>query len=533
MATSHAFVHPRTTLWAQHPALGFALALTAGCGMAYACRGMGYGLEPTPLLLALVGITSVVLYVQKATSVHCPTWLFTLVVALWWWVLGLLSHALWWTRECVAVPPMPCTLSGVVIDQPRHTDTTARLTLALVDVDKPLAGRHVSVWLRLGGRPCPRVGDAVAVTAQWRENRLHAIATTPKDSVQASFSAYQRRQGLVASAFASPWAWQALPDSVAQDYTAHLGWTTRATLTARRWRSHLAARYATLMTDTAAIAIAQSLTLGDRSGLTHDLRQTYSTAGASHVLALSGLHLGIVYGLVMGVLGAWPWGRWGRRGALFVAMAGLWGFAWLVGFPLSVVRSVLMYSLMGLAWWRMEDGFSLNNLGWAGIVILLLWPSAVADVGFQLSFVAVLGILIGLPLWHSYRPRWRVLAWGYDVLAVSLCAQIAVAPLLAYHFHTLPLYFLIANTLVAMLAPMVLALGLATLLAPWEVLAMALAQGLEWSIIALNTSLTHVASWPHSSVSLRLNAWHVALCYASLIFITLIAYRRLSHDRLQ
>lgn len=518
MATRPAFTPRHSTLLTEHPAFGFALALTAGCGLAAAGLVRGYTLQPTPVLVALLCVAAGLCYLHTMTRAKCASSAFALVVALWWGVLGLLWHSLWWQNSQVVLPTQRQTLTGIVVDLPRYTDSTARITLVLTPPDTlpTLYQRRVSLWLRLGNQPRPQVGQALCAHTYWRENHCFAQPTTARDSANANFAAWQRRQGIVASAFASAQAWQLLSDSLAQHLTAQLSWTDRLHLTAMQWRAPLAARYATLLHDTAAIAIAQSITLGDRSLLTSDLRSTYSTAGASHVLALSGLHLGIIYMLIIGGLRLLPLGRYGQRCALVAAIIALWTFSWLVGFPVSVLRSVVMYSLIGLAHWRMEDGFSVNNLGWAAIVVLLVWPAAVADVSFQLSFMAVLGIVVGMPLLRPFRPRWRVLAWAYEMMGVSCCAQLATAPLLVYHFQSFPTYFLVTNSLVALIAPLILALGMATLLLPIPTIEQYIAQALEWCIVTLNTALTHISTWPYHSLYATAHAGQVACCYALL-----------------
>lgn len=497
--------------WQQYPALGFALALALGCAGGYSLLCYGYVLRVVPLFMASMLLLVGLVYFAFAPQVRHASRSFAWGVSMWWSVLGLWVSALWQQADRVAIPHTPQTLMGIVTDIPRHTDTTARVTLTLVaDSVLPIAvGRQVSVWLQGDSVTLPKLGQAMVVSTRWRENKLYST-----DSTQQVFAAWQRRQGIVAMGFAPAHAWYVLPDTTAQRLYAYLAQTARLRLVAMEWRARLAARYATLLRDTTALAIAQSITLGERSLLTPRLKQLYATAGASHVLALSGLHLGILYAVVMGLLALLPLSRGGKRGMLFVALACLWGYAWLVGFPISVVRSVLMFSLMTLARWRMEDGLSLNNLGWAAVVVLLLWPSAVADVGFQLSFMAVLGILVGYPLLRPLRPRWPVVRWLFDALAVSACAQLAVAPLLAYHFHALPSYFLITNLLVALLVPLMLTLGFATLVVPYAPMVEALAYAFESTILCFNNALSTIATWPHSTLALTPSAWQVVLAYS-------------------
>lgn len=214
-------------------------------------------------------------------------------------------------------------------------------------------------------------------------------------------------------------------------------------------RSLLTQQYEDAGLEGEAYAIVSAMTLGDKSAMTKGVRTTYNETGASHVLALSGLHLGIIYWLVTLLM---PGRRW-RLASQVAAILVIWAFALLTGLSTSIVRSATMltvYALMDIGYRRHA---SINVLALTAIIMLAVTPSAIFDISFQMSFMAVLSILLFYPLfygliplhWLQRHPAVRLL-WGS--VALSVAAQIGVAPLIAYYFHRFSTYFLLANAVV-------------------------------------------------------------------------------------
>jgi competence protein ComEC len=244
------------------------------------------------------------------------------------------------------------------------------------------------------------------------------------------------------------------------------------------------------------------MTLGDKSALSRELRDTYSVTGASHVLALSGLHLGILYMLLSFLLQS----RYRQRvWSQAVLVLSIWAFALLVGLPVSVVRSATMISLFAIFSVGHRPHLSVNLLCLAALVILLQNPYALFDVGFQLSFVSVASILLLLPLFTpdplpqaerapapSLFRRFTTAVVG--LLAVSLVAQVGVAPLIAYYFGRFSTYFLLTNLIVLPAAYLILCGSLLMLLVP------IVAPAVLWIVGSLNRLLSVVVQLPLSSI---------------------------------
>lgn len=274
-------------------------------------------------------------------------------------------------------------------------------------------------------------------------------------------------------------------------------------------------------------AVVAAMALGDRSALTKELKETYSKTGASHVLALSGLHLGIIYALLsMLVVGR----RWQMITQVATVLS-IWAFVFLTGMSASVVRSAIMLTVYALLALGHRQKMSVNTLAFTAIVMLLVTPKALFDVGFQMSFMAVFFILLFVPLFYrpfsaEYLMTHRAVSWLWGMVAVSVAAQIGVAPLIAYYFGRFSCYFLLTNFIVIPAATLILYLALGTLFIPSLGVVLASMVGL------LNTTLLYIATIPgatieglHPSVGLTVSIYGVLLAAYYLLWLTVSNFR--------
>ena len=232
-------------------------------------------------------------------------------------------------------------------------------------------------------------------------------------------------------------------------------------------REKLLERFADNGIDGDAYAVIAAMSLGDKSALTRDIKDAYSVSGASHVLALSGLHLGIIYMVFSLFL---PLRRWPALSQLVIILM-VWAFVFLVGMSVSVVRSAIMLTMYGLLSIGNRDKMSINALCFTAIAMLMWNPAWLFDVGFQMSFMAVLAILMFVPLFNDVfsaeflmEHRWVRRIWG--LVAVSCSAQLGVAPLIAFYFGRFSTYFLLTNFIVVPAAFVILWLSLLALVVP-------------------------------------------------------------------
>lgn len=260
-------------------------------------------------------------------------------------------------------------------------------------------------------------------------------------------------------------------------------------------------------------AVIAAMTLGDKRALSRDTKDVYSITGASHVLALSGLHLGIIYAMLTLLFGRW------RRAwlAQTMTLVAVWTYVVVVGMGASVVRSAVMLTVYSLAVVARRDRTQVNTLSFAALCLLAVNPLCLWDIGFQMSFLSVLAILV------CYRPLYDVLPlrgklakalWGMAV--VSLSAQMGAAPLVAYYFGRFPCYFLLVNFVVMPAATVIIYGTVALFLSvPLPTVFLFVSRGLGLVAGWLNGALACLAQLPCASIDgIHLNALQVFLVYA-------------------
>lgn len=255
-------------------------------------------------------------------------------------------------------------------------------------------------------------------------------------------------------------------------------------------------------------AVVAAMALGDKSQLTKELKETYAVTGAAHVLALSGLHLSIIYTLLSLLLCR---RRWQVVSQVLIIIC-IWSFVFLVGMSASVVRSAVMLTAYALLSLGNRNRMSVNTLAFTAIVMLIVHPLSLFDIGFQLSFLAVLSILIWYPVFEALIPQsflmsHRLVRWLWSLLGVSCAAQLGTAPLIAYYFGRFSSLFLITNFVVIPFAPLILYLTLAVLFVP------SIAYLLIYIVNALNGILAFVASTPWVSITLHPSILQIIMVY--------------------
>ena len=314
-------------------------------------------------------------------------------------------------------------------------------------------------------------------------------------------------------AYSSQWQWQTMS-------LKDLSVTDRSRLRFLVWRHQLLEHFKRQDTDEDAYGVIAAMTLGDKTTLSKELKDTYSQVGASHILALSGLHLMIIYSIITLVIG---WHRYRMATQLLTVLA-IWGFALLTGLSISVVRAAFMISIYALLSLGYRERMSVNTLAFVAIVLLAFNPMAIYDLGFQLSFLAVSSILLIHPIINNLvaadvqqRHRWLSSIWG--MVTVSIAAQIATAPLVAYQFGRFSTWFLLSNFIVIPMAWLLLNVALLSIVLCWWPWAMkGLTSILMWLATAMNHALGGVAQLPLSSIEgISLSVTQLYLIYIIIV----------------
>lgn len=276
-------------------------------------------------------------------------------------------------------------------------------------------------------------------------------------------------------------------------------------------------------------AVAAALVLGDKSSLDAGLKNAYADTGAMHVLAVSGLHIGILLALLSFLFQYLPKKR-AYKGIETLCLLGiLWSFALLTGASASVLRACTMFSfvLIGRYWHRSVNIY--NSLAASAFLLLLLDKNYLFQVGFQLSYVALLGIVYLYPrierLWYIEH---KIGSWIWKGIAVSLAAQLATTPISLYYFHQFPIFFWLSGLWVSLMAGIILSLGLALLVLHWIPLVNLLVGHLLYASIAvMNAGIFGIRQLPGAVwEGFWLLPLEVLIYYICLGLLLLAVYQR-------
>jgi len=455
------------------------------------------------LLPVLAGVVVLALLLWKKALLQ------SVAIAVCFVLLGWLLAARQKESMRVQWPEEEVKYEAVVLSEPQEKPKTIAVDIMLVKSRQKLKcyfykekGRQAS-----GDRSRSlKIGDGLRIQSRIRGNSDWRRGTF-------DYRRYLEIHGFTGSTFVSSWKWQKAMVSL-----EGLSRLERTRLYFLKLRSRLLQRFVVEGQEKEPYAVVAAMVLGDKSALTKELKEVYAVTGASHVLALSGLHLGIIYTLLsLLIVGR----RWQMASQMFIVLC-IWAFVFLVGMSTSVVRSATMLTVYALLSLGYRDKMTVNTLAFTAIVMLMFHPLSLYDVGFQMSFMAVFAILVFMPLLEGVFPREYLLShqtvrWLWSMVTVSVSAQIGVAPLVAYYFGRFSTYFLLTNFMVIPAATLILWLSPVVLLFP------SLAYLLLYIVKCLNTVLEQMAAWPGASIeALHPSVLQTAMIYVVILCVTYI-----------
>jgi competence protein ComEC len=243
--------------------------------------------------------------------------------------------------------------------------------------------------------------------------------------------------------------------------------------------------------------VAVALLLGQQQDIDPEIIKDYQFAGAVHILSVSGLHIGFVLLFVTFILKPVPNNKRGSLVQLIVILCSLWLFGILAGLAPSIVRSVTMFSFVAIGQHLRRSVNMYHTLLVSILLILLVQPGFLFDVGFQLSYLALFFILWFHPLLSRlWEPKNKISKYIRDILSVSFAAQIGTLPLSLYYFHQFPGLFFITNLVIIPLTGFIMGLGVVVMvLAFVDLCPYFLSKTLEWSLYVINKIIHTIASF--------------------------------------
>ncbi len=444
---------------------------------------------------------------QFQTSLSFPLLSFLLFFQIGYW-LGDLQQRIYESKVALYnVRQNDPDLWLLKIEEIGKSDTTYHRYLAqIVKFQKGTKLGRVSLSIKKDSSPTElKINDQLLAIG-----RLRRIAMSP-NPYQFNFAKYMARKGVLHS--------MTLENNQIKYHTEGLG-------SLHKWASDLRNRLIKNLKrapiSQEVHAITQALTLGDRTAIDTDLYTAYSKAGAVHILAVSGLHVGIIM-ILLNQLFAFllrlPKGRIIR---VLLVVSLLWSYAFLTGFSPSVVRAVSMFSFFCFGNITDRPTHGINTLFLSFLITIIIAPHWLYQVGFQLSYFAVASILLLQPqfqrVWH---PKHWLTRKAWEILTVSLSAQIGVAPLSLFYFHQFPGLFWFTNLVLLPLLPFILLYAFALVfLANWQLLPSFLYEAFELLVSNMNTFIR----WTAHQESFLWKSGNITLTTLLLIYLIVVAF---------
>ncbi len=277
------------------------------------------------------------------------------------------------------------------------------------------------------------------------------------------------------------------------------------------------------------LGVMSAMTMGYSDILSDEIRHAYSSAGAMHILAVSGLHVGIIYGIIVFLLSFIKNDKlnWLK---VVLTISLIWLYALFTGMSPSVSRASLMFSLMSLGKLQKNSPGSLNAVFASMFILLVINPYNLVNIGFQLSYSAVIGIIILQPkLYAIFEVKNKLLDWIWSLTTVSVAAQLATMPLCFYYFHQFSNYFLLTNYVMIPISTIAIWTCFIFFAVSWiPYVSTAVAYCLSWLAKAMNYACLTIEGLPFSTMQdIYLDMPQVILLFAIIIlFVTFFFFTK-------
>lgn len=447
-----------------------------------------------------------------------------------WISLGFIRGNMMQEKTDINYPDSAAYYQAVLISQPYEAGKTLRAEACLLryyncDSVWSVRDKILVSFLKDSVSADLSLGDAVAFYAPVR--RVISLG----NPYEFDYAAYLRRQGICGQTmlFRQNWNKLSVTDTIYRNLQASLSSEQHIRLFFLKLRQKLLSDLRQKGLEGEAFAVYAALAVGEKSYLSSDIEQLYSNTGTSHVLALSGMHLGILMFFFYFIFSHGLKYSFWRWPFFFLACILIWSYTFMAGLPISLVRAATMYvfSLFGMMIHRRH--FSLNILFWTAFLMLFAAPESMYDVGFQLSFAAMLGILLFQNKIEALIPvRVPVIRSLWSGMSVSLAAQITTAPLVILYFHYLPMTGIWATMLVSLTAMGLLySLPLYLLFGGYHVISSLIVTGVTWLVSLQHAILQWFETWPFSRFGPFYITWlELLACYLFISAFTLLSGRR-------
>lgn len=261
-------------------------------------------------------------------------------------------------------------------------------------------------------------------------------------------------------------------------------------------------------------AVLSALTLGYKNGLTPELQESFSTSGAMHILAVSGLHVGIIFIILCKLLFPLQRNKYGKIIQSIIIITVLFFYAFLTGLSDSVLRATIMFSFISLGKMFTRQVNIYNTISASAFILLIINPYSIMNVGFQLSFAAVISIVFFQPKIYSLLSfKNKIPDYFWQLVSVAIAAQIGTFPITIYYFEQFPAYFILTNIIIIPIATLIVYGAILLFTVSFShVLTLHISKGLSLITFFLNSSVNFIKQLPYSKIDeLNIDAYELTI----------------------
>lgn len=444
--------------WNKYPFLrlvfAFALGIVIRNATVSPCVGIPF------LFCVLLALLGIVILLSRLVKSYRYRWVFGAVTLFVFAFLGYFRAGVQEPFSDIHYNKVPVGEGWYlarVLEPPTEKEKTLKVELELEGFKSdtlmmPVAGRVMAYFQKSEETASLDYGDVLLFSSSIRE------VSPPMNPEEFDYKRYLERRGVSGTVFLRQGEW------------FHTGMRNVHPIRAfaYRFRESLLSALQRCGVTEDEFGVGAAILLGYDESLPAQVRQNYVAAGAMHILCVSGMHVGIIYLLASFILGFMGKGKKAAFVRRIVLLVLIWFYALLTGLSPSIMRSALMISFLIFGELIRRKGYALNSIAASAFFILLVNPNNLYAIGFQLSYVAVVGIvLLQRPIYNLLYIKNKLLDKMWEITAVSIAAQIATMPFTVYYFNQFTPYFWLSNLFMTPLSFVVILSGMLLLMVSW------------------------------------------------------------------
>ncbi len=374
---------------------------------------------------------------------------------------------------------------------------------------RPVSGKVMAYFPKSDSAFVLRYGDLIAIPAPIRE------VSPPLNPGEFDYRDYLGRKGITGQIFLKEEEWLDLNVNNANPIYA-FSYRFRDILLASLQRSGLSDNE---------FGVAAAILLGYDDNLADEVRKNYVAAGSMHILCVSGMHVGIIYLLASFLLSFLNRKKWQKTLKQVLLLVLIWFYVLIAGLSPSILRSALMISLVIIGEIIHRKGFIINSIAASAFILLCVNPNNLFEIGFLLSYSAVIGIVVlQRPIYSWFVFKNKLLDRAWEITAVALAAQVATIPFTLFYFNQFTTYFWLSNLFMTPISFLVVISGMVLLLVSWIPYLNILVGYLVWgAVYVMNWVVARIESIPFSIIKgLYINEVEFTLLLVALLLVLLM-----------